>query len=100
MLDDYFDDNFTPHEGEGWKLNKNKKKKLSSNPNGHYKIEDFLFRGILWSKIIIENVTHDEFKVTASTEEEDINKEDLDSLRSYLSKEGFEQAARKHNLFW
>jgi hypothetical protein len=99
-MDEFYDDDLIFRKGEGWQINKNKKKNLVKNPNGPYTIEDFLFDGILWNSIVIENISHDEFKVTANTESDDVDEYVLSNLRRYLHLEGFELAARNHNLFW
>lgn len=98
-MDEYYDDDLIFRKGEGWHINKDRKKKLVGNPNGPYKLENFLLDGILWDSITIENISHDEFKVTTTTESF-ASAEDLDNLKRYLKLEGFELAARNHNLFW
>jgi hypothetical protein len=85
-------------EGEGWKLNHNKKrKKIRTNPAGPY-IVNFIFKGVNWD-ITIENLSHDDYKVTASSNKK-VSIEEVNILKKYLQDEGFEQAAKKHNLYW
>jgi hypothetical protein len=90
-MDEYYDDDFGVN-------GKKKKKQLNPNPNGPYQIKDFIFLGKTWD-IIIENVSNDELKVLAMTDD-DVTEHDVDCLKNYIEKEGFEQAAIQHNLFW
>lgn len=80
-------------------VSKNKKRnpKLKTNPSGPYNFK-FRFRGVNMD-IIIQNIKIDEFKVTVKAHGE-VNPELIESLKYYLSEEGFEEEATKHNLFW
>jgi len=91
MIEDYND-----YDDSSW--NKKKSKKLKQNPNGPYTIEDFVFKGVIWN-IVIQNVSHDDFQVTAISNKK-VKHDTLNVLKKYLKTEGFEEAARKHNLFW
>lgn len=85
-------------EGEEWKgLKKQKKKKIKTNPSGPYNLK-FQFKGVKWD-ITIENVTEDDYKVIARSDVK-INESEIESLKYYLQEEGFEEEAKKHNLFW
>jgi hypothetical protein len=97
MFDELHDGEFD--DGESWKSPQKKKrvKKLKTNPDGPYEI-DLIFSGIEFN-IVIENITHDDFKVTASTDA-DVKKDKITALKHYLESEGFQDEARKHNLFW
>lgn len=92
-MDEYYDDDFS---SESWKDQK-KSKKLKVNPAGPYEVE-LMFKGVNWH-IVIENITFDDFKVTAKSDRK-VKHEQVDILKRYLQAEGFEMAAKKHNLFW
>jgi hypothetical protein len=92
-MDEYYDDDFSD---ETWN-NQKKSKKVKTNPAGPYEIE-FMFKGVNWN-IVIENISMTDFKVTARSDKK-IKKEELIILKRYLQDEGFEMAAKKHNLFW
>jgi hypothetical protein len=77
--------------------NKKTSKRLKQNPSGPYNFK-FLFRGIDMD-ITIENIKIDEFKVTAKSNRT-ITSDTIEALKYYLSEEGFEEEATKHNLFW
>jgi hypothetical protein len=89
-MDDYFDD-------EPWKGSKKKTKKLNTNPSGPYTL-DLMFKGINWN-IVIENLNINDFKVTVKSDKK-VKIKEIDLLKRYLQAEGFEMAAKKHNLFW
>lgn len=94
-MDEYYDDDFSE---DTWKGSKKKKsKKLNTNPAGPYGLE-IIFKGVNWY-IVIENLTMDDFKVTAKSDEK-VGKDEVNILKKYLQAEGFEMAAKKHNLFW
>jgi hypothetical protein len=98
MFDELHDGEFD--DGESWKSPQKErrvKKKLKTNPDGPYEI-DLIFSGIEFN-IVIENITHDDFKVIASTDA-DVKKDKITALKHYLETEGFQEEARKHNLFW
>ena len=91
------DDDF---DGEDWKQHKSKSKKskkLKLNPEGPYRF-NFIFRGVNWD-ISIENVSYSDYKVTARSDKT-VEPEEVDVLKKYLQTEGFEEAAKKHNLYW
>jgi hypothetical protein len=92
-MDEYYDDDFS---GESWKGQK-KSKKLKTNPAGPYEL-DIMFSGVNWN-IVIENITIEDFKVTAKSDKK-VNQNQINVLKKYLQDEGFEVAAKKHNLFW
>ena len=83
-------------ESDEWK-NLKKHKPFKLNPSGPYKVK-LLFKNVNWS-ITIENISMEDFKVTAISDKK-VSKSHLSVLKKYLQDEGFEQAARKHNLFW
>jgi hypothetical protein len=86
------------NDGESWKGAKSKKrKKLKLNPTGFYNVE-FMFKGVNWD-ITIENITYDDFKVTARSDKK-VEQDEVEVLKRYLQTEGFEDAAKKHNLYW
>jgi hypothetical protein len=93
-MDDYYDEDFSE---DTWKNPKSKSKKLRTNPAGPYELE-ITFKGVDWY-IVIENLTMDDFKVTAKSEKK-VKKDEVGILKKYLQDEGFELAAKKHNLFW
>jgi hypothetical protein len=93
-MDEFIDDDFLD---ESWKESKKKSKKIKNNPAGPYTV-DLVFKGVNWH-IVIKNKTMDEFNVAASADKK-VSFEELEVLRKYLKDEGFEMAARKHNLFW
>ena len=94
-LDDYYND-FDSSENESWKGKK--QKKLKQNPSGPFCIKNFVYKNTIWD-IIIENITYDDFKVTAACDKE-VSAKFVESLKRYLELEGFQDAAKKHNLFW
>ena len=71
--------------------------KFKTNPKGPYKIK-FIFKGVNWD-IKIQNISLEDFKVVARSSKK-VNKTEIEILKKYLKDEGFEQAARKHNLYW
>jgi hypothetical protein len=93
-MDEYYDDDFSD---ESWKGSKKKSKKLKTNPAGPFEME-IIFRGTKWD-IVIENITINDFKVTAKANKK-VDKGQIEVLKKYLQDEGFEMAAKKHNLFW
>jgi hypothetical protein len=93
-MDEYYDDDFSE---KNQKSPKRKSKKLKTNPAGPYELE-LTFWGIDWY-IVIENLTMEDFKVTAKSDKK-VGKHYVDTLKRYLKAEGFEMAAKKHNLFW
>lgn len=85
-------------EGEEWKnLKKPKRKKIRTNPSGPYNVR-FQFKGVEWD-ITIENVTENDYKVTARSNIK-VAENEIDVLKYYLQEEGFEEEAKKHNLLW
>lgn len=72
-------------------------KKLKKNPSGLYNV-NLIFKGIQWD-ITIDNVSYDEFKITAKSNVK-VNQDEVNVLKRYLQDEGFEDAATKHNLDW
>ena len=93
-MDEYYDDDFS---NESWKGSKKKSKKLNINPAGPFELE-IIFRGIKL-EIIIENTSINDFKVTVKANKK-VDQGQINILKKYLQDEGFEMAAKKHNLFW
>ena len=93
-MDEYYDDDFLE---ENWKQAKKKSKRPKTNPDGPYEV-NITFKGVDWN-IVIKNKNLDDFIVTASTDKK-VSFEELEVLKKYLKDEGFEMAAKKHNLFW
>ena len=97
-MSDYFNEPDDDNDGDEWKEKKKKPKgKIKVNPAGPYQVE-LLFRGVNWN-IVIENVSYDLFKVKAYSDKK-ISKDEISLLKKYLELEGFEDAAKKHNLYW
>lgn len=99
-MDEYYDDEY----GDEFYQDsaKRKKKKLKdTNPKGAYTFE-ILFKNIKYL-IKIENITYEDYKISAKVIEDKDNKfqeEDLISLKRYINNEGFFMAAKKWNLFY
>lgn len=92
-MDTYYDD-----ESEDEIQNFQKKLgNFKTNPNGNYKLQ-LTFKGVNW-KIEIKNLDMETYRVTAKSNVK-VDSDELDILKKYLIDEGFEQAARQHNLFW
>lgn len=70
---------------------------FKTNPNGNYKIQ-LTFKGVNW-KIEIKNIDMDSYKIIARSNVK-VDGDELEILKKYLIDEGFEHAARQHNLFW
>ena len=70
---------------------------FKTNPNGNYKIQ-LTFKGVNW-KIEIKNIDMDSYKIIARSNVK-VDEDELEILKKYLIDEGFEHAARQHNLFW
>jgi hypothetical protein len=97
-MDEYYDDGYGEDEDENEIFHFQKKLgEFKTNPKGPYKIQ-FKFKNIDWN-ITIQNINFNDFKVVARSSVK-VNKSELEILKKYLKDEGFEQAARKHNLFW
>jgi hypothetical protein len=96
-MDEYYNNDFSDESWKKSKYYKGKSKKLNTNPSGPYELE-LMFKGVNWH-IIIENIDINDFKVTAKSDEK-VNSCKVNSLKKYLQDEGFEMAAKKHNLFW
>jgi hypothetical protein len=96
-MDEYYDDGYGDEDEEEIQQFQKKQGKFKTNPSGPYNFE-MKFKGVNWV-IKIENVSLDDFKVTAESDVK-VKKKDLEILKRYIQDEGFEQAARKHNLFW
>lgn len=94
MLTEDHDDDY---EGEEWKSVSKKKKKLKVNPNGPFNFK-FSFKNILWD-ITIENTDENDYAVTARSNVK-VGPEEIECLKHYLQAEGFEEEAKKHNLYW
>jgi len=75
----------------------NKKKSFKDNPNGPYKLK-ITVKGINWD-VTIKSTSPVDHKVKAISDKK-ASKNDLEVLKNYLEKEGFNDAAKKHNLFW
>jgi hypothetical protein len=88
------DDDF---EGEEWKGIKPKRKRIKFNPKGPYNLK-FTFKGVDWD-ITIENIEENDYKVTAKSNKK-VEPEMIDALKYYLQQEGFEEEAKKHNIYW
>jgi len=91
------DDEFNCYFEKNVSKNKKRNPKLKTNPSGPYNFK-FLFRGVHMD-ITIQNIKIDEFKVTARSNGE-VNPSLIESLKYYLTEEGFEEEATRHNLFW
>jgi hypothetical protein len=96
-MDEYYDDGYEDEDEEKIQKFQKKQGEFKTNPNGPYNFE-MKFKGVHWI-IKIESLSLNDFKVTAASDIK-VRKKDLDILKKYLQDEGFEQAARKHNLFW
>jgi hypothetical protein len=94
MLADDFEDDL---EGDEWKRVSKKKKKIKTNPKGPYNLK-FSFKKILWD-ITIENISENDYKVIARSNVK-VDPEEIECLKHYLQAEGFEEEAKKHNLYW
>jgi hypothetical protein len=90
------DENDDDLKGEEWKGVK-KPKKLKTNPSGPYNVK-FKFKNIEWN-ISIENVTDNDYQVTARSNVK-VDENEIEILKNYLQEEGFEEEAKKHNLYW
>jgi hypothetical protein len=84
------------NNSEDWK-NIKKSKTCKVNPAGAYRVS-LTFKGIKWD-ISIESISLNDFKVTARSNVK-VEQPEVDILKKYLQDEGFEEAARKHNLYW
>ena len=85
------------YEGEEWKnVKKPKRKNIKTNPSGPYNVK-FKFKNVEWD-ITIENISEDDYKVTARSSIK-VDEKEIDILKYYLQEEGFEEEAQKHNLF-
>jgi hypothetical protein len=82
---------------DGWEKPINKKKTFKDNPNGPYRLK-ITVRGVNWD-VTIKSTSALDHKVKAICEKK-ATKNDLEVLKNYLEKEGFNDAAKKHNLFW
>ena len=71
--------------------------KLKKNVNGPYNVI-LTIQGIEYD-ITIDNITTNEFEITINSDSKP-SIEQMEVVKSYLEWEGFEDAARKHNLFW
>jgi hypothetical protein len=95
-VDDFSEDDDL--EGEGWKaLKKPKQKNFKTNPAGPYNVK-FQFKNIEWD-ITIKNITENDYKVIARSNIK-VDQDEIEILKYYLQEEGFEEEAKKHNLFW
>ena len=85
-------------EGEDWKsIKKPKRKRIKTNPKGPYNLK-FKFKSVNWD-ITIENVDENDYKVIAKSNVK-VEPEMIEALKHYLQQEGFEEEAKKHNLYW
>jgi hypothetical protein len=96
-MDEYFDDAYSDDDDSEIVSFQEKLGKFKTNPKGPYKIK-FIFKGVNWD-IKIQNVSLEDFKVVARSNKK-VSQSELEILKKYLKDEGFEQAARKHNLYW
>ena len=98
-MDEYYDNGYDDEDEDDQQIRQFQKKlgKFKVNPNGPYSFK-MTFKGVKWD-IKIENISLNDFKVTAKSNVKVKNNE-LEILKRYIQDEGFEQAARKHNLFW
>lgn len=94
-MDTYYDDENEDNYDNTF--SKKKSNKIKTNPTGNYKIK-FKFKGVEWN-VEIKNTDLNSYKVSARSNVK-VNKDELKILKKYLIDEGFEQAARQHNLFW
>ena len=92
-MDEYYDSDF---DEEKMKF-EGDVKKTKTNPAGPYKVK-MVFKGVKWD-IKIENVTLEMFKISAKSNVK-VDKQEVEILKKYIKDEGFELAAKKHNLFW
>lgn len=93
-MDEYYDDGYEDEDN----LKKHEEfDKIKTNPAGPYKIS-LTFKGVKWS-IKIENIAINKFKINAKSNIK-VARTEVDILKKYLKDEGFEMAAKKHNLFW
>jgi hypothetical protein len=96
-MDEYYDDGYA--DEDEYEIDQFQKKlgKFKTNPKGPFKFK-MTFKGVNW-EIKIENVDMNDFKVTAKSNVK-VDLDELEIIKRYLRDEGFEQAARKHNLYW
>jgi hypothetical protein len=91
------DDDDDDDDDEFWKEQTKNKKTFKVNPKGPYTLK-ITVKGILWN-VVIKSISHNDFKVKALSNKK-ASKNDLEVLKVYLDKEGFIDAAKKHNLYW
>jgi len=96
-MDEYYDDGYDDEDEDDIQKFQEKLGKFKTNPKGDYKVE-LTFKGVKW-KIKIKSISMNDFKVTAQSNVR-VEQDELEVIKKYLIDEGFEQAARKHNLFW
>jgi hypothetical protein len=90
-MDEYYDDGYEEQDSP------KEQQKTRTNPKGSY-IFNMIFKGVEWD-IKIENLSLTDFKISAKAFEK-VSKSELEVLKRYLIAEGFQDAAKKHNLFW
>jgi len=99
-MDEYYDDEYE----EEFLNKKPKNKKITTNPNGPYTFE-IKFKGYDY-KVIIKNVSFEDFKVKVTLLNPDEETENFDEeqemllLKKYIQDEGFLVAAKKWNLYY
>jgi hypothetical protein len=96
-MDEYYDDGYE-NEDENEILQFQKKQKdFTTNPAGPFKFK-ITFKGVNWS-VKIESLSMQDFKITAKSNVK-VAQEECEIFKKYIRDEGFEIAARKHNLYW
>jgi hypothetical protein len=96
-MDTYYDDGYESEEENKIQQFQKDLGAFKTNPNGNYKVE-LMFKGIKW-KIEIKNLDMERYKILAKSNVK-VDPDELENLKRYLIAEGFEYAARQHNLFW
>lgn len=96
-MQSYYDDGYENEDEDKIQQFQKNLGNFKTNPNGNYTVE-LTFKGVNWL-IEIKNIDMDTYKIIARSNVK-VDEDELDILKKYLVDEGFEHAARQHNLFW